>query len=576
MKVKYISQAPETVPGQLLLLPVLEGTLSSKANNKSALANLDAKLGGLLLRQARHEKFEGKASQIMLTFCDEKIAASQILLVGVGKQDKLNEESLREALTPALRKAKELRVNDLVIHLDELFEALDISAERLVELVTVCTGSINYVLNHSKTALAGHKAEKQFATLTVTGAKDKQSQASSGLSNGMAIVQALNHCRNLVNLPAEELYPLVLAKWAKGVADGSKSAIKVKLINKDKLKEMGAGAVLAVAQGSRHEPVLIDMQYTGDKRANAPVIGFIGKAVTFDSGGVNLKTADGMETMKRDMAGGATVIEALRAIADLGLPVNVRVIVAAAENMPSGSAYKPGDVLHSLLGLTIEVKNTDAEGRLTLADAIGYLRRSEKNLSCLIDLATLTGAIRQFGADIGAGAFSNNKEFMDNVLQASVLSGELMGELPMWKQIRAFNKSDIADLSNSGMGGAGATSAAWFLREFVMVSANGSDSKEGSNAGKEKAGDGKELPWVHLDIAGPSYRNKEMGIDPKHATAFGLRTLVELARILSSSPMGSGTASGRGSSLGKDSSRKNSSKSKAEDKRKSPKAKRAK
>jgi leucyl aminopeptidase len=233
----------------------------------------------------------------------------------------------------------------------------------------------------------------------------------------------------------------------------------------------------------------------------------VGKSVTFDSGGLDIKPADGMRHMKRDMSGGAVTLAAIQAIAAMGLPIKVRCVMAATENMINGKAYKPGDVIHTMNGLSVEVDNTDAEGRLTLADAIEYAKRLGD--STIVDLATLTGAVKMVTGDVGACVFSNNDEFSSLVVSSAASQGERLLNIPMWEEFRDSNKSDMADLKNSG-GAPGSTTAAYFLRSFA----------------------GEEIRWAHLDIAGVAFRDRELGADPRGSTGFGVRTLVELATRL--------------------------------------------
>jgi leucyl aminopeptidase len=269
---------------------------------------------------------------------------------------------------------------------------------------------------------------------------------------------------------------------------------------------MGMGALLGVARGSSQAPKLITLSYKGDEHFEGS-IGFIGKGVTFDSGGISIKPSEGMGEMKDDMAGGAAVMAALRAIAQLKPKVNVTAIIPATENLPSGTALKPGDVLKAMNGKTVEVISTDAEGRLILADALSYAVK--ESLSPLVDLATLTGACRVALGTGYSGAFTNNQELMDKVLRAAGRAGEKLWQMPMPPEYKEMNKSKIADIKNTGNRYGGAITAALFLSEFVA-----------------------DIPWVHIDIAGTASSDKESGYTIKGATGVGVRTLVELALSL--------------------------------------------
>jgi leucyl aminopeptidase len=260
---------------------------------------------------------------------------------------------------------------------------------------------------------------------------------------------------------------------------------------------------LGVAKGSNQPPKLITLSYKGDKRSDK-TLGLLGKGITFDSGGISIKPSEGMGDMKDDMAGAAAVMNALGAIAQLKLKINVTAIVPATENLPSGTALKPGDVLKASNGKTIEVISTDAEGRLILADALSYAQKL--GLSPLIDLATLTGACRIALGTLYSGLFGNNQDLVDNVLRAAVKTGERMWQMPLPEEYKEQNKSEIADVKNTGNRYGGAITAALFLSEFV-----------------------DNTPWVHIDIAGTAFSNKESGYIIKGATGVGVRTLVELA-----------------------------------------------
>jgi len=321
---------------------------------------------------------------------------------------------------------------------------------------------------------------------------------AKGLETGYAVAAAVNMARDLVTEPAGTMTPSHLAEHAVEVGKQSGGKIKVKLYHKRELEKMGAGAFLAVARGSEEKPVLIEMSYEPENADPNVLLALIGKSVTFDSGGYDLKPASGMRTMKCDMAGGAATLSAIGAIAALELPVRVKEVMAATENLINGKAYKPGDVLHSMAGLTIEVDNTDAEGRLTMADAIEFVRR--RGATHIVDIATLTGAIRVALGSVGAGAFGNTPDFTRKVIESGAAVGELAWELPLWEELARANDSKIADLKNSGGdAGAGSITAALFLSRFAA-----------------------ETPWVHLDIAAVAF-------EADQGTGFGVRTLVELA-----------------------------------------------
>jgi leucyl aminopeptidase len=501
MKLVTSISCPTTASTALLVVATFENELPT-ADRIPALSAADRPL----IRQAQTEAFTGKLGETLVHFPDGSIAAQRVLLLGLGARSSFNVASLRKALTAAFRQVKALKVTNVTVDalpLDGTSVTPEVAAENIAEFA----GLVDYVINHQKTAKGGHKAETRLKELRLLTTRDTESGVRKAAIAGRVIALAVNHARDLSNEPAGTLTPSKLAKAAQKVAADSNGTITCTVLRRRELQKLGAKALLAVSQGSAQEPVLIELTYTPPTGATTEVLGFVGKSVTFDSGGLDIKNADGMRTMKRDMAGGASVLAAICAVAALRLPISVKAVMAATENMINGHAYKPGDVLDTLNGLTVEVDNTDAEGRLTLADAIEYAKR--QGVTRVIDLATLTGAVRSVSGDVGAAAYGNTPDYTRLVLAAADAAGERLVEMPMWEEFRDGNKSDMADLKNSG-GDPGSTTAAWFLREF--------------------AGD---IPWVHLDIAGASYRNRELGPDPKGSTGYGVRTLVELARAYS-------------------------------------------
>ena len=282
--------------------------------------------------------------------------------------------------------------------------------------------------------------------------------------------------------------------------------VSCKVLDKEKMKEMGMNALLAVASGSNEEPKFIILEYAGGKKSAAPIV-LVGKGLTFDSGGISIKPSDKMEEMKSDMSGGAAVMGVIMAAADLQLPLNITGLIPATENMPSGTAYKPGDILKSYSGKTIEVLNTDAEGRLILADALAYA--SEFKPEAVVDVATLTGAcIIALGDDV-IGMLGTDDKLKSEIDRAAQTTGELVWELPLWESYHELIKSDIADYKNSSGRSAGTITAAAFLSKFAG-----------------------NTPWVHLDIAGPSWLTKDKPYIPKGASGVGVRLMVQVLRDL--------------------------------------------
>ena len=474
----------------VVLVPVFENGLEA-----SALTGLAA-VGSTFTAQAELEGFKGKVGQTMLQFTAGQTVASRTVSFGLGAAKDLTPKKLREALAAAFKAAKSAKVGSVALSVPDL-SGTGISVEEFGRAAGETVSTVDYVINHFKTAKGGHKTEKRFDAVSLLIDGDT---ANGGMNEGFIIGSAVNAARDLVNLPPNMLTPNILAQKAVEVAKASGGAIKVRLYRRASLKRMGAGAFLAVAQGSDQEPVLIELSYEPEGADKNVLVGLIGKSVTYDSGGLDIKTGGSMRTMKCDMAGGATTLSTIAAVAALKLPVRVKVVMAATENMTGGSAYKAGDVLTSMAGLTIEVDNTDAEGRLTLADAIEFAKR--KGVTHIVDVATLTGAMRVALGTVATGAFTNDQGLVNRVLHAADVVGERVHQMPMYDEYAKANESNIADVKNSGGAafGAGSITAAWFLRKFA-----------------------DKTPWVHLDVAGTAFNNNE-------ASGWGVRTLVQLVR----------------------------------------------
>src|SRR5579862_7444845 len=350
------------------------------------------------------------------------------------------------------------------------------------------------------------KNGKEIESVSLLGYGDAEKAAGEkGLAAGKIIAEAQNFTRDLVNEPSNKLTPRVLAEKAEAMA--KEAGLAVEILDEKKIADLKMGALLSVAQGSVEPPRMIVVTYNPpNAKPGAPVIGLIGKAVTFDTGGISIKPADGMEKMKYDMAGGATMLGAIRALAALKPKVKVICVVPSTENMPGGKAQKPGDIQTAMSGKTIEVLNTDAEGRLILADAITYAK--QLGVTHIVDAATLTGAIVVALANINVGVFGSNQEFTDKLLASAKAAGEKMWPMPMDDEYREFIKGSFADIQNIGSGkGGGSITGAWFIREF--------------------AGD---TPWIHLDIAGTAWNDDAKPWLAKGPTGVALRTLVHMVQ----------------------------------------------
>jgi leucyl aminopeptidase len=339
-------------------------------------------------------------------------------------------------------------------------------------------------------------------TLLLTNNRAPSATLQKAVDNAAALAESVCFTRDLVNEPSSLKPPEKMGEIALGLA--KKGRVTVKVLHKAELEKLGMGGILRVGAGSHQPPCLVHLTYTPAGKSRKTVV-VIGKGITFDSGGISLKTSEGMETMKGDMAGAAAVVGALRAIAQLDLPLHVVGLASACENLPSGHAYKPGDLLRARNGKTIEVISTDAEGRLILADALCYA--ADYQPAAVVDLATLTGAcVIALGENIAAGMFATDDTLAADLHQAGAGAGEKLWRMPLFPEYRNAIKSDVADITNHGGRYGGVGASAIFLKEFVSY------------------------PWAHLDIAGMSSINKDDGEQVKGGTGFGVRTLVEFAR----------------------------------------------
>jgi leucyl aminopeptidase len=436
----------------------------------------------------------GKAMETTLLHKPEGLKAKRLLLIGGGKAAKFSSSDLRKLAGAAVRnvKAKDLTSFALVMP-----AKIDDAAKVIVEGALVGNFDADYYRSD--------RTKQKVEELTVVAPKGANQQSlKKGIEQGRIIGEAQNFTRDLVNEPGNRMTPTILADRAKAMCD--EVGLACEIYGPDKIKELKMGAFWSVAQGSDEEPRLIVMRYEPERAPKKRVLGLVGKGITFDSGGISLKPGEGMEKMKYDMAGGAAMIGAMRAIAQLKPNVRVIGIVCASENMPSGKAQKPGDVQIAMSGKSIEIINTDAEGRLVLADGLHYAR--ELGATHLIDAATLTGACVVALGMVNAGVFSNNDDFYNRFDQSLAKSGEKMWRLPEEDDYRELIKSDIADMRNTGGGRwAGATAAAMFLKEFVG-----------------------DTPWIHLDIAGVAWMEDNKPWIAKGPSGVPVRSLVEFTQ----------------------------------------------
>src|ERR1700726_3908679 len=464
---------------------------------QGTLAEIDQSASGLLRKLSASAEFTGKPLEMTLIHAPGGLKAIRLLLVGAGKRDKFDVATLRKIAGAALRylKSRSVKRPAFLVRENDLTED---SAQAIAE------GAITANFETDKYK-SDKKNDKSIESVAIAGYSDRdKSAAEKGLNRGRTIAEAQNFARDLVNEPSNKLTPKILAEKAEAMA--KESGLAVDILDEKRITDLKMGALLSVAQGGPEPPRMIVITYVPAKvNPSAPVIGLVGKAVTFDTGGISIKPADGMEKMKYDMAGGATMLGVMRAIATLKPKVKVTAVICATENMPSGKAQKPGDVQMAMSGKSIEIINTDAEGRLVLADGLHYA----KQLGCthLVDAATLTGAVVVALGYVNAGIFASDDQMYERFANANKQAGEKMWRLPLDDEYKENLKSNIADMVNAGSRWGGAIFAAMFLKEFA-----------------------EDTPWIHLDIAGTAWMEEAKPWIAKGPSGIALRSVVEFVK----------------------------------------------
>ncbi|QUW03127.1 leucyl aminopeptidase [Chloracidobacterium validum] len=438
-------------------------------------------------------EMRGNPGQLLTLHASAGSVARKVVLVGLGSAGKLTTQAIRESVAAAVRSAGTQGAR----HFGIAPRTGALSAQAFAQAATLGAHLATLAVDSYRTE---DTKLVQIETLTFLATNDDTEDYNLGIQRGTILGEAVNFARFLVNEPGNRMTPTTLAHHAQEMAN--EVGLRTEILNEDKMRDLGMEALLAVARGSVEEPRLITVHYKPRNGTNQETIALIGKGITFDTGGISLKPAENMEKMKYDMAGGAAVLGAMRAIGQLRPNINVIGIIPSCENMPSGKATRPGDVVRTMLGKTVEIINTDAEGRLILCDAMAYAR--QLGATCLVDLATLTGAIAVALGLRYAGLFSHHPKLASDLRAAAQAADERIWPLPLDEEYRELIKSDIADLKNVGGKYAGSITAAWFLREF--------------------AGD---TPWAHLDIANVAWNTENKPHLPKGPTGFGVGTLVE-------------------------------------------------
>jgi leucyl aminopeptidase len=458
-------------------------------------AAIDKALDGVISGLIKQGDIKGKLNEITLLHSLGKLPADRIVIAGLGKKNELNTNKVRGAVAETCRYLRGKGVTSIAT----IPQGDGINGIKNDEAVRAVTeGALLGLYAFRKHITKKENSFGEVKELTIVGREKRQ--VEKAIERGKILAEAANWARDMVNEPANFMTPGNMAEAARELA--RKYGLKVEVFEKEKMKELGMGGLLGVSQGSQQPPRFIILSYKG-RDSDEIDLALAGKGITFDSGGIDIKPSDSMEDMKGDMAGGASVMATLMALAQLKPKINVTALVPATENLPSGTAMKPGDIITAMNGKTIEVANTDAEGRLILADALSYAKKT--GAKAIIDVATLTGACHVALGSLCSGAFTNNQVLADKVIAAGNETGELMWQLPMYDEYKEQLKSDVADIKNIGNRWGGAITGAKFLEEFV-----------------------DKTPWVHLDIAGTYYTDKEKGYITKGGTGVPVRTLVNL------------------------------------------------
>ena len=483
----------EKYPCELLLLFSFEST----GQLEGSIQNVDLEWKGFISTLMKQGDFKGELFETRLFYTQGALPAKRVLLTGLGKKEEIDLEKWRGAASKAGQYIRNAGMKQFVFPIKKFN---DLSEEKLTESFVVGLLLGVYQFNEFKT-LEREKI-KEIEELVLLGEKDEEVKLiGDGLRTGEIISEAVCMARDLVNGPSNQVTPTVLAEKATEIAKDH--GMEIQVLEVSQAEAMGMGAFVAVAKGSQEPGKFIVLEY--NKGKGLDTIALVGKGITFDSGGISIKPSENMDRMKDDMSGAAAVLSTMKAASKLRLPLHLVGIMPATENLPSGKAYKPGDILRTLSGQTVEVISTDAEGRLILSDALTYSLRYQPK--AIIDLATLTGACVIALGDYVIGLFGNDESLLSRIEASSIGTGEKVWRLPLWDEYFDYLKSDAADFRNVGTRAAGAIIGAIFLSKFV-----------------------EKVPWVHLDIAGPASIEKERPYIPRGGTGAGIRLLIQTLR----------------------------------------------
>jgi len=493
MDIRVEKGKPEKFPCELLLLFSFE----SPEKLEGPIQNVDLEWKGFISTLMKQGDFKGELFECCLYYTQGVLPAKRVVLMGLGKRGEFDLEKWRGAASKAGQFIRNSGIKQFAFPIKK-FDGL--SEEELAESFVIGLLLGVYQFNEFKT-LEREKI-KEIGALVLLGEKNEEMKwIGDGLRAGQIISEAVIMARDLVNGPSNQVTPTVLAEKAQQIAKDR--SMEIQVLEVGQAEAMGMGAFVAVAKGSQEPGKFIVLEYNKGKGLDTIVL--VGKGITFDSGGISIKPSENMDRMKDDMSGAAAVLTTLQAASKLQFPFHLVGLMPATENLPSGKAYKPGDILKTLSGQTVEVISTDAEGRLILSDALTYSLRYQPK--AIIDLATLTGACVIALGDYAIGLFGNNESLLKRIEEASLKTGERVWRMPLWDEYFEYLKSDVADFRNVGTRAAGAIIGGIFLSKFV-----------------------EKIPWVHLDIAGPASIEKERPYIPRGGTGVGVRLLLQLLK----------------------------------------------
>jgi len=492
MKFAVKTGSAGSIRSDALALLIFEGEPLGKTA-----AAVDALLGGTILRLIKRADFKPKRGSTSLIYPEGKIAAERLVLVGAGSRKDLTVERLRQTASKAASAARNAGAQELVLDLDGIGLKPEEAGQAVAE------GSMLGLYRFLRYKTNGENDRRKDVTrLTVLAQSASHVKAlQAGMRTGELIAGSALVARDMVSTPGADMTPSIVAGIARSIA--RKHKLRMSVLERDQMRKFGMGALLGVASGSAQPPKFIIVEYRGGGKK--PFIALVGKTITFDTGGISLKSSDNMDKMKDDMSGGAAVLGAIGNAAALKLPLNIVALLPATENMPGGRALKPGDILTTMSGQTIEIINTDAEGRLILSDALAYACRYKP--AVIVDIATLTGACRVALGGEAIGMVGTSEQFKQQVRDAGEKTGERVWEMPLWEGYFDLIKSDIADMKNTSGRDGGVMTAACLLSKFVQ-----------------------KYPWVHLDIAATAWTEKDRPYTPKGATGIGARLLTQFLR----------------------------------------------